>query len=392
MIKRAQKQFIGFTALILLLVFACLYGISCWIMKNANVTSLMKILQELEYNYTIDSRIAPPDNGLIVEIKGDLSSASPIYEERHDKDAFIQTNVDYLVKAIASRDYVNVGSIDNVVYKVVNKDQQTIIFAIDGTFMAENFNYNVIRILITLSVIYVLLVVCVGLYSIVVFKPIKDSFIKQKQFISDAGHELKTPITVINANAEIIKQDTPSQWINNVTEQTDRLSTLVSDMLTLAKMEEDKVDYIKTNVNLSELILESTLPFEAVAFENGKIITTDLTANVNLFANTKHLKQIVNILLDNAVKHSKEKSEIVVSLKKDGNRAIFSVFNQGSLVPNGQEAQMFERFYRADQSRSRDSGGCGLGLSIAKSIANVNKWKIYASSEYQKSMCITVVF
>ncbi len=393
MIKRAQKQFVGFTALILLIVFGAVFGISCWIMKNANTTSIMKMLNDLEYDYTIDKTIPPPNNGLIVELNSQLSpSVPPVYTERHDPNAFIQTKVDYLVKTIASRDYVNVGSVKNVLYKVTEKFGKTVIFAIDGTFMAENYHYNVIRMLITLSIVYVLLVVCVIFYSTKVFDPLKQTFEKQKQFLSDAGHELKTPLTVINANAEIIKQENPSQWVNNIHEQTDRMGTLVADMLTLAKMEEDKVDELKTNLNLSEIVLESTLPFEAVAFENQKMITTDIAQKVLVYANAKHVKQIINILLDNAVKHSKEKTEIVVTLKKDGNRAVFSVYNEGSLVHAGEEAKMFERFYRADVSRSRESGGSGLGLSIAKSLANKHRWKIYAHSEYQKSMRITIVF
>jgi signal transduction histidine kinase len=225
-----------------------------------------------------------------------------------------------------------------------------------------------------------------------VFQPIVESNLKQKQFISNASHELKTPLAVISANADVLKQAGDNTWLSNIRSQTNRMNVLVGDMLTLAKMDEGKINLINTAFSLSELVVNSTLPFDAVAFEKGKTIDVDVDENVNIVGDEESAKKIINILLDNAVKHADERGEIKVSLKKENGRIALTVFNSGSLVPNIDSSKVFERFYRGDSSRARESGGSGLGLAIARGIADANKWKISAESQYGISMSITVVF
>ena len=334
-----------------------------------------------------------PSNAMIIEITNeDFNHSVPIYEERHDPNAFNNVSVERIINTVIEKEYVNRGNIDDVLYRVSFIYGKTVIFAIDGDFMHQIYHINVVSNLISLSVVLVLLILITVLYSFKLFSPIKETFEKQKRFISDAGHELKTPISIIKANAEVIRQDTPSQWVNNIKEQSDRMNLLVADMLTLTKIQEEKYDLTKERFDLSQLLLENVLPFEAVAFEKGKTILTDVESNLFINSHKRSVAQIVNILLDNACKHSTDNSEIVVSLKKDGNRSVLSVINEGSAVVAGEEEKMFERFYRADSSRSRDLGGSGLGLAIAKQLADSNKWKIFASSDYGKSMCITIIF
>ena len=393
MIKRARKRFIAFTSIILFSVFAVIFGVSCVIMQSANARSLGKMLDDLENGYVKNTAMTIPSNAMIIEITNeDFNHSVPIYEERHDPNAFNNVSVERIINTVIEKEYVNRGNIDDVLYRVSFIYGKTVIFAIDGDFMHQIYHINVVSNLISLSVVLVLLILITVLYSFKLFSPIKETFEKQKRFISDAGHELKTPISIIKANAEVIRQDTPSQWVNNIKEQSDRMNLLVADMLTLTKIQEKKYDLTKERFDLSQLLLENVLPFEAVAFEKGKTILTDVESNLFINSHKRSVAQIVNILLDNACKHSTDNSEIVVSLKKDGNRSVLSVINEGSAVVAGEEEKMFERFYRADSSRSRDLGGSGLGLAIAKQLADSNKWKIFASSDYGKSMCITIIF
>ena len=144
---------------------------------------------------------------------------------------------------------------------------------------------------------------------------------------------------------------------------------------------------------VSEVITNDTLPFDAVAFEKGKMLLLDVQPNIQYKGDLQSVKNIVNILLDNAIKHAEKGGEIRVSLKKENNKISLTVFNTGSNVPDHQANKVFERFYRADPSRSRESGGgSGLGLSIAKGIATNNKWKISAVSKLNQYMSITVIF
>ena len=210
-------------------------------------------------------------------------------------------------------------------------------------------------------------------------------------FISDASHELKTPLTIISASTDVIRKDpVNAQWINNIKLQTQRLEGLVNDMLTLAKFDEAKFTVCPTRVNLSEVVTDCVLPFEALAYEKGKQLSLSVEKDVFANCDLNCLKKVVTILTDNAVKYAEERSIIYVSLVKEGDKAIFTTKNDGSIIHEKDSNRIFERFYRGDSSRSRESGGSGLGLSIAKSFADANKWKLSAKSVYGKTMTITL--
>jgi signal transduction histidine kinase len=254
------------------------------------------------------------------------------------------------------------------------------------------FGVTTLTALIILICIYGLLFFIVWALSFKVFSPIKEAFFKQKQFISNASHELKTPLTIISANADVLSQDVDNQWLQNIKDQANRMNDLVADMLSLAKIDEGKIRIKKEKFNISQIVLGSSLPFDAVAFEKGKTLTLNVEDNIEYFGDIQSVKNIVNILIDNAVKHADNGGDVNLTLKKESTKIVLSVFNTGSQIPDDDVDKIFERFYRGDTSRSRDSGGSGLGLSIAKSIADRNKWKISAKSKLNESMVITVIF
>ena len=210
-------------------------------------------------------------------------------------------------------------------------------------------------------------------------KPVRESFEKQKQFIADASHELKTPLSVILASSEAF-EDNPKEkkWLINIKEEANRMNLLITDLLELAKTEQKNINL--KDGDLSKVVELSTLTFEGKAFENNIKIDYDIAPNIKIKMSENSIKQLVEILLDNAVKHSIEKSTINISLREDSNQVELLVKNKGDRIPKGEEEKIFERFYRVDKARNRDSNRYGLGLAIAKNIVLNHNGKISAYS------------
>lgn len=208
-----------------------------------------------------------------------------------------------------------------------------------------------------------------------IVKPLEESYQKQKQFISDAGHELKTPISVISANSELLTTEIgDNQWLNNIQYENERMKTLVIQLLELAKTENFA---LKTErLNFSRLICGEVLPFESVAFEKGFTLNCNISDDLFVEGNNSQLKQLVAILLDNSIYHSSNGSEISICLTEERNFAKLSVINNGEEITSEQKKQIFERFYRIDSARSGDGKHYGLGLAIAKSIVSSHNGKI----------------
>ena len=212
-----------------------------------------------------------------------------------------------------------------------------------------------------------------------IIKPVKESFDKQKQFIADASHELKTPLSVIVASSEALEENPKEKkWLNNIKEESNRMNLLITDLLELAKTEQKIVDF--KDGDLSKIVELSTLTFEGKAFESNIKIDYDIEPNIKMRMVENNIKQLVEILLDNGVKHSKAKSTINISLKENNNQIELLVKNKGEAIPKGEEEKIFERFYRVDKSRNRDSNRYGLGLAIAKNIVLNHNGKISAYS------------
>lgn len=198
--------------------------------------------------------------------------------------------------------------------------------------------------------------------------------IKQKQFISDAGHELKTPISVISANAELLLRETgENKWLSNIRYENERMGNLVKQLLELSRTENTVPE--TENLDFSRLISGGVLPFESVAFEKEILINTDISENIFVSGDRNKLSQLISILVDNAISHSKGK-EITVKLSETKSAAVLSVINVGEPISAEVKERMFERFFRADEARTDDNGHFGLGLSIAKAIVGNHKGKI----------------
>ena len=214
-----------------------------------------------------------------------------------------------------------------------------------------------------------------------IIKPIIETFDKQKQFITDASHELKTPLAVIMASSDALENEpSETKWLDNIKSEVDRMNILITDLLEMAKSENGiKENYVIDNI--SKAVEMSVLTFESLIFEKEIKLDYDIQEDIILLCNSNQIKQLVSILIDNAIKHSCVNGEIIITLKKEKGNIILNVTNKGEEIPTQEREKIFERFYRVDESRNRNDNRYGLGLAIAKNIVTNHDGTIQVNCE-----------
>ena len=227
-------------------------------------------------------------------------------------------------------------------------------------------------------------------------RPVEEAWEKQKQFVADASHELKTPLTVVLANTSILLKHPEqsiaqnSQWLESMQVEAMRMQDLVGDMLTLAQTESDAVPLVKEPVDLSNLVSGLTLQYEAVAFERGLYLHDDIDGGIAVEGDRVKLGKLTATLIENACKYAGLGGSVDVSLKRIGSNALLSIHNTGDPISPEDLPHVFDRFYRADKARTQDEGSFGLGLAIAKSIADAHGGHIAVESSYARGTTFTV--
>ena len=215
-------------------------------------------------------------------------------------------------------------------------------------------------------------------------RPVAKAWQQQRQFLSDASHELKTPLTVILSNAELLEaaplDPRPARWADNIRSEAKQMKSLVEEMLTLARADNAAPTAVMAEVSLSDLATDCALAFEPVAFELGKPLESDIAPDVTVTGDGDKLRQLVGVLLDNAIKYGRAGGTITLTLRRTDRQARLTVSNPGDPIPPEQLGRLFERFYRADASRGEQSG-FGLGLPIAAAIASEHKGTLKAESD-----------
>lgn len=215
-----------------------------------------------------------------------------------------------------------------------------------------------------------------------IVKPVEESFEKQKQFISDASHELKTPLAVIEANADVLqsKEKENNKWITYIQNEVQSMNKLVNDLLTLSRMENTNSSNIQ-KFDLSKEVEMSVAVFESMIYEKKIKLKTNIEKDIMFNGDKDDIKHLVSIILDNAIKHTNNKKKIIVNTLKEKNSIKIEIKNQGEPIPEEEREKIFERFYRVDKSRNRSEKRYGLGLAIAKGIVDKYNGTISASSE-----------
>ncbi len=237
-----------------------------------------------------------------------------------------------------------------------------------------------------------LVFILVLFFSKMIIKPVAESYEKQKRFITDASHEIKTPLAIIGASAEVLEmEDGGNEWTKSIKNQIQRLNTLTEKMVFLSRMDEGSTELSMGEVSFSGIVSEMAGSFQAMAVAQEKTLSLEIEDKVLLHGNEAALRQLVSILLDNAMKYSDGHGMISVSLRKTEKKAELAVKNTVDSVPKGNLDILFDRFYRMDQSRNSETGGYGIGLSVAKAIVNAHKGSITAGSQDGKTIVFLVL-
>lgn len=228
-----------------------------------------------------------------------------------------------------------------------------------------------------------------------VVRPVAESYEKQKRFITDAGHEIKTPLAIIEADAEVLEMelDGESEWLQDIRAQTRRLADLTNDLVYLSRMEERQDSAQLVDFPLSDVVEETAQSFRSRAMQKRQTFTERIEPMLTLRGDEKAVRQLTGILLDNAVKYAPEGGVIELTLARQGRGAALTVWNTTeTAIPRESLDRLFDRFYRTDPSRSSATGGHGIGLSIARAIVNAHRGKISAESADGQSLRITAWF
>lgn len=284
------------------------------------------------------------------------------------------------------------GRIGSQFYRKTVKDGRTLLIVLDARLDYLAASNTLRSTILVAAVACLLLSLLAALLIREMVKPVEDAFTRQKQFISDASHELKTPLAVISANAEVLEQEIgKNEHLEYIRSEVRRTDSLVRNLLALARMDRNDAGTDMKRFDLSHAVLDVTLPFESTVYEAGKTLEIDVPDGIDCLGNEEMIKQLTVILLSNALKYSDPGGRIEVSLKTKGKQREIRVFNTGKPIDPDNRERIFDRFWRADPAHGRDTGGHGLGLAIARSIVEKHKGRITVDSPEGTGNAFTVM-
>lgn len=264
------------------------------------------------------------------------------------------------------------GGVSGRLIYIVTTDSNdnTYVVMMDNTLISSSMRALILNTIIFGCVAIVVLFFVSLKVADGIMKPIEEMYQKQKLFISDAGHELKTPISTVSANAELLQREIgDNRWLDNIIFENHRMKELVKELLDLSRTE--NIETVKDDVDFSKTVMGGVLPFDSVAFEKGLLIESNIAPDIHVSGDANELGKLLSTLIDNAISHADTSSEnnknICVNLFASDKRAVLEVSNPGKEIPPDDIEKIFERFYRTDSSRKLN-GHYGLGLAIAKAI------------------------
>jgi len=310
-------------------------------------------------------------------------------------DEFYESAKKAAINKKVNRGYISVDDTD-LAFVINHTSSGYNLYFLDITFQKNTLRSLIYTFTIVSFFMLIIIFIISRFFANRSIQPIKEAFDKQKQFIADASHELKTPLTVINTNVDVLlsnKDDfihNQSKWLYYIKSEAERMNKLTSDLLYLAQVDYSDVKMIFSDFNLSDAVEHIILTMEGVVFENNIALHYDIEPNLIVSGNIEQLKQVIMIFLDNAIKYTDKKGKINLVLNKAHNKVNLSVTNTGKGIPEEHISKIFNRFYRTDKSRARDSGGYGLGLAIAKAIVEQHNGKISVKSIVDKETTFSI--
>ncbi len=395
MFKKLQIKFISINMLlitiVLLLGFSTISLVNYNSLKTETLKNLNRELNGVKRGNMYKTEIGKLKNysfsPIIPTFKIELDSSYNILNINTNNFIVSDATIEKVIAYVKSSDEDS-GIIRelNLRYKKLHSSQGYKIAFADRSREIINFN-NLSFTLIVIGIITLLVFLVISIFlSKWALTPVRKSWEQQKQFLADASHELKTPLTIILANLKILKSHKSStiqkelRWIENSNTEALRMKELLNSMLFLAKSEYSEMSTLHSKIDFSDIVIGKLLTFESIAYERGLTLKDNIENNLFLQGDSTQLKQLITILLDNACKYSKQNTEITVDLLKNQRNIVLMVSNIGSNLSDEDLNHIFERFYRVEDSRAREQGGYGLGLSIAQSIIESHNGKIKAES------------
>ena len=404
MIKKLRQKFIAIAMLSVFIVLALILGIiNIRVYSNVNVRTdeILSILTENEGRFPNMGK-KPGTNKMDKKMKEGMSPETP-YETRYftvffDDRGNVSAADTGFVAAISTDDAMELAKeayensraskfIGNYKYKKANFNGGTMVVFIDCSRDLDTVHSFVMTSIIMGSIGMILVFILVVILSKIVVKPMAESYDKQKRFITDASHEIKTPLSIISANTDIVEMENgESQWTKSIRHQVERMSSLTNSLVSLARMDEGVNLMNMKDFSLSDAVFEEAEYFKSISQSNGKSLEINIEENISYRGDEKILRQLVCILLDNAMKYSNDGGNIEISLKKKGRRSELCVSNSVEKIEKGNHDILFDRFYRGDSCRNSGTGGYGIGLSMAESIVKNHKGSITSVSPDSKTI------
>ena len=407
MIKKLQWKFI-------LLSMSALLFVLVVIIAGINIVNYNAVTQEADIILSLmtednDEFPMEPDklgdrlpSGMSPEVPYESRYFSVVLDKYTGQVLFVETNRIIVVDTQAAITYAktalqksnSTGFIQNYRYKIEQTENFTRIIFLDcGRKLDAYYSFLYASISISLTG-YIVVFAFIVFFSNHIIRPISESYEKQKRFITDASHEIKTPLTIIRADADVLEMELgENEWLNDIKKQASQLTELTNDLVFLSRMEESEHILPFIDFPFSEVVNETALSFHGLAQRQGKELRCQIPPMLTLCGNEKTIRQLVSILLDNALKYSPVNEKISLTVEEQSKYIVLSVTNATTqTIEKEQLKLLFDRFYRVDASRNSKTGGHGVGLSIAKAIVDTHHGKIQATTPSENFLQISVKF
>lgn len=398
-ISRLRFKLIAVSMAVTLLILGLIVGGINYINFKKVIDNADTTIDYLANNYnTEETRPEPPDeegggdgfrpfdDGISPEVKFE----SRYFVVSFDSDGNVASSDTKHIFAISEEDSIKIakqiyeGSSDrgfyrNYRYAKISLNGYNAVMCLDVYNGLSSANYFLLVSLSASFIGWITVIIIVLAFSKRIIAPVSKSYEKQKRFISDAGHEIKTPLAIIEADIGVMEiNEGENEWLDDIKTQVRRLARLTNDLIHLSKLDEGKDSLKFIDFSVSDLAKETVTSFTGLATVNNKKLEANIQPNLTLNGDTESIRELLTILLDNAIKYSTGDGNISIEVKKKNGHIVIEASNSAKNLTKENAEHLFDRFYRADESRNSETGGHGIGLSMAKAIVEAHKGKISA--------------